>query len=69
MSVILMTNLFYKALILQGEIWCWSLLGIKRFKIALRGSSAPDTQACLQANHYQADDKWETQLRYPLDRD
>ena len=25
MSVILMTTLFYKALILQGEIWCWSL--------------------------------------------
>ena len=24
-SVILMTSLFYKALILQGEIWCWSL--------------------------------------------
>ena len=29
MSVILMTTLFYKAIILQGEIWCWSLLGIK----------------------------------------
>ena len=27
-SVILMTTLFYKALILQGEIWCWSLLGL-----------------------------------------
>ena len=27
MSVILMTTLFYKALILQGEIWCWSALG------------------------------------------
>ena len=26
---ILMTILFYKALILQGEIWCWSLLGLK----------------------------------------
>ena len=26
MSLILMTTLFYKALILQGEIWCWSLL-------------------------------------------
>ena len=26
MSVILMTTLFYKALILQGEIWCWSRL-------------------------------------------
>ena len=29
MSVILMTTVFYKALILQGEIWCWALLGIK----------------------------------------
>ena len=29
MFVILITTLFYKALILQGEIWCWSLLGLK----------------------------------------
>ena len=29
MSVILMTTVLYKALILQGEIWCWSLLGLK----------------------------------------
>ena len=29
MSVILMITLFYKALILQGEIWYWSLLGPK----------------------------------------
>ena len=29
MSVILMTSLFYKALILLGDIWCWSLLGLK----------------------------------------
>ena len=29
MSVILMTSLFYKALILQAEIFCWSLLGLK----------------------------------------
>ena len=29
MSVILMTTLLYKALTLQGEIWCWSLLGLK----------------------------------------
>ena len=28
-SLILMTTLIYKALILQGEIWCWSLLGLK----------------------------------------
>ena len=29
MSLILMTTLFCKALILQGEIWRWSLLGLK----------------------------------------
>ena len=29
MSLILTTTLFYKALILQGENWCWSLLGLK----------------------------------------
>ena len=29
MSVILMTTLFYKASILQGEICCWSLLALK----------------------------------------
>jgi len=29
MYSVLMTTLFYKALILQGEIWCWSLLGFK----------------------------------------
>ena len=29
MSVIHITILFYKALILQGEIWFWSLLGLK----------------------------------------
>ena len=35
MSVILMTTKFYKALILQGEIWCWSLLGFKGLMILL----------------------------------
>ena len=29
MSLILMTTLFYKAVILQGEIWRWSFLGLK----------------------------------------
>ena len=29
MSTILITTLFYKALLLQGEIWPWSLLGLK----------------------------------------
>ena len=33
MSLILMTTLLYKALLLQGEIWCWSLLGFKGLEI------------------------------------
>ena len=34
-----MTTLFYKALILQGEIWCWSLLGLKELNcIACHGA-------------------------------
>ena len=36
MSVILMTTLFYKALILQGEIWRWSLLGLKGLMVKLK---------------------------------
>ena len=36
MSVILMTTLFYKALILQGEIWCWSLLGLKGLTVPVK---------------------------------
>ena len=32
MSLVLMTTLFYKAVILQGEIWRWSLLGLKGLK-------------------------------------
>ena len=28
-----MTTLFYKALILQGEIWCWSLLRLKGLRV------------------------------------
>ena len=33
MSLILMTTLFYKAVILHGEIWRWSLLGLKGLSI------------------------------------
>jgi len=33
MYSILMTTLFYKALILQGESWYWSLLGLKGLKV------------------------------------
>ena len=29
MSVILMTTMFYKTVILLGEIWSWLLLGLK----------------------------------------
>ena len=39
MSVILMTTLFYKALILQGEIWCWSLLGLKELRAGVKERS------------------------------
>ena len=33
MSLILMTTLFYKAVILHGEIWRWSLLGLEGLKV------------------------------------
>ena len=33
MSVILMTTLFNKALLLQREIWRWSLLGLKGLSV------------------------------------
>ena len=38
MSIILMTTLFYKVLIrlLQGEIWCWSLLGLKGLTVPVK---------------------------------
>ena len=49
MSPILMTTVFYKAVILQGEIWCWSVLGRKglgrwsfheeRLQLALTGKT------------------------------
>ena len=35
MSLILMTTLFYKAVILHGEIWRWSVLGLKGLNNAL----------------------------------
>ena len=35
LSLIFMTTLLYKALLLQGEIWCWSLLGFKGLNIAV----------------------------------
>ena len=38
MSVILTTTLFYKALTLQGEIWYWSLLGLKGLNMFMYGT-------------------------------
>ena len=46
MSVILMTTLFYK----QGEIWCWSLLGLK----GLNGYPL-DMDSSLQSNPVNTD--------------
>ena len=42
MPVILMTTLFYKALILQGEIWYWSLLGLKVLMVLLHRTIGND---------------------------
>ena len=48
MSVILITTLFYKALISQGEIWCWSLSGLKGFKPQYpHENSPPDPTPCI----------------------
>ena len=38
MSLFLMTSLFYKALILHGEIGCWSLLGLKGLNSIVKNS-------------------------------
>ena len=42
MSIILKTTLFSKALILQGEIWFWSVLGLKGSKVMLHGTIRND---------------------------
>ena len=39
MSLILVITLFYNTLVLQGEIWCWSLLGLKGLLISAWYSS------------------------------
>ena len=49
MSIILMTTLFYKALLLQGEIWCWSLLKLKGLTDQIRAQSK-DFSAGSQAD-------------------
>ena len=38
MSSILMTTVFYYAVISQGEIWRWSLLGLKGLRIFKKGN-------------------------------
>ena len=48
-----MTTLFYKALILQGEIWCWSLLGLKGL-IQIARWSVPS--CCLSPTNLQKKD-------------
>ena len=40
MSIILMTTLFNIALVLQGEIWCWSLLVLKGLTSSNKDNSA-----------------------------
>ena len=46
MFVILMTTLFYKALILKGEIRCWSLLGLKGLKTKNEMEDGQGEYAC-----------------------
>ena len=52
MSVISMTTLF--ALILQGEIWCWSVLGLKGLKNGIQcfGSSKQRSSAFWLFKHW-----------------
>ena len=52
MPVILMTTLFYKALILQGEIWCWSLLGLKGLIMEVSFSSQQADEREQKARDY-----------------
>ena len=51
MSVILMTTLFYKALILQGEIWCWSVLGIKGLRAVVNERSPLQNKGIMLRNY------------------
>ena len=75
MSVILMTTLFYKVSILQGEIWCWSLWGLKGLitkalttqRWASSGVSFPgyvdDRESCIAAparKRIRAPSTWES---------
>ena len=51
MSVILMTTLFYKTLILQGEIWCWSVLGIKGLRAVVNERSPLQNKGIMLRNY------------------
>ena len=71
MSVILVTTLFYKALILQGEIWCWSL--VNRIKLLLHpreNYTQQNEETCignsqmLSANDSSMSGTWNTYLWY-----
>ena len=66
MSVILMTTLYNIALVLQAEIWCWSLLGIKGlirllFVLQIR----TEVQFCLAKRRF-ATSFWKTSLEFTL---
>ena len=52
MSVILMTTLFYKTLILQGEIWCWSLLGLKGLSLMFVAAFADEIRKMLSSKFH-----------------
>ena len=48
-----MTTLFYKALISQGEIWCWSLLGLKVTWLEKRSFNNPTIMTWMGGrSHY-----------------
>ena len=51
MSVILMTTLFYKTLILQEEIWCWSVLGIKGLRAVVNERSPLQNKGIMLRNY------------------
>ena len=52
MSFILMTTLFYKALLLQGEIWCWSLLGLKQGSYPFLNKNFKDFSRMFKDTHF-----------------
>ena len=53
MFVNLITTLFYKAFTLRGEIWCWSLLGLKGLKLTCTCNWQGFGQFILKLSHQQ----------------